>query len=128
MFHPHAEAARVRMFAKLGVRLIVVLLVLAYLRDVYAGVLFFSPVAQWRVWLYAGPAWDAMWRGSPWLIGAASLLIVQRPLIRWLVPVPRAGCVNCGYAMSTSQQVCPECGLKPERNMTARDNAGETPT
>jgi hypothetical protein len=112
------------MFAKLGVRLFIVLFVLAFLRDVTAKFALVAPY-QWN-----SPSdlfrsmFHAAWNALPWLVGALALLLVQRPLIRWLVPIPHPGCVRCGYPLpprnalnaAAPTRACPECGLLPEHD------------
>ena len=124
MFHPHAEAARVRMFARMGVRLLVVLLSLAFLRDVSAAVVSNLPYQWFSPGDLLATAWHSAWRASPWIIGAAALLVFQGLLVAWMVPTPLAGCVRCGYVVGRVSggkasaggggEVCPECGLKGE--------------
>lgn len=118
MFHPHAEAARVRMFARLGVRLLAVLMSGLFVRDVGA-----AGVYGYQAGFVLSMLPNAAMQAMPWLIVAGVFLIAERPLLVWLVPVPRAGCVKCGYAMSESQQVCPECGVRPEHEASGHIQA-----
>ena len=43
------------------------------------------------------------------------VLLVERPLVRWLVPVSVGGenvCPKCGYSLKNLKSpVCPECGM-----------------
>jgi hypothetical protein len=56
-------------------------------------------------------------------IGAA-LLFAERPILRWLVPLPKVECPQCGYSLrQLTTTRCPECGFQ----FTARSN-GEPPT
>src|SRR6476660_6286742 len=36
--------------------------------------------------------------GVAFLLPAAALLVFDRRIVRWLVPVPRSECPQCGYA------------------------------
>lgn len=44
---------------------------------------------------------------------AAILLVIERPLCRWLVPMPKVRCPGCEYTLDgTPPGRCPECGLQ----------------
>lgn len=44
---------------------------------------------------------------------AAALLVRLGPAIaRWIVPLPRDGCPECGYPVPRLATTCPECGLQ----------------
>lgn len=137
MFHPHAEAARVRMFAKLGVRLIVVLLCLGFFRDVGAALVGSLPYNWLRPDDVFRVLFHSAWNATPWLLAAVLLLLLERVLIRWLVPTPPAGCLRCGYPLAPAPNVkpypvCPECGLASEPSTpsatTDRARDGAPPT
>jgi hypothetical protein len=46
---------------------------------------------------------------------AGAVLLMERPLVRWLVPVSGMGehaCPKCGYSLKNLKSpVCPECGM-----------------
>lgn len=43
---------------------------------------------------------------------AAILLVIERSLCRWLVPMPKVRCPGCEYTLDgTPPGRCPECGL-----------------
>lgn len=49
-----------------------------------------------------------------WLVSALSLLMLERRLSRWLVPMPAPDhvCHQCGYSLKNLKSpVCPECGV-----------------
>jgi hypothetical protein len=49
-----------------------------------------------------------------WIVGIApgvALLVANRRIIRWLVPMPRRECPDCGYDIENlKSERCPECG------------------
>src|SRR5262245_64937859 len=49
-----------------------------------------------------------------WIVGIAPgivLLVADRRIIRWLVPMPRRECPDCGYDIENlKSDRCPECG------------------
>jgi hypothetical protein len=47
---------------------------------------------------------------------AVLLLVFSERLVRWVFPLPRPVCPECGYMVSPGALRCPECGL-------ARDGA-----
>lgn len=48
---------------------------------------------------------------SGFLLGAGVLAFFETPLVRWLVPAPKAGCPWCGHASLPERgAVCSECG------------------
>lgn len=49
----------------------------------------------------------------PFMVGAGSLLLADRFLLRWLVPMPTKACPACGYAIGpVTPARCSECGLE----------------
>ncbi len=46
---------------------------------------------------------------------AAALVFLEKPLVRWLVPISVGGdnaCPKCGYSLKNLKSpVCPECGM-----------------
>jgi hypothetical protein len=55
-----------------------------------------------------------LWTFAPWLARLAvplALLLWERRLVRWLIPMPWRGCPVCGYETPTGVGRCPECGL-----------------
>ncbi len=65
-------------------------------------------------------AWQVMWGSTSWLAYAMAFLIpaavlwwFDRRIVRWLVPVPRRECHECGYplrGLAAATTRCPECG------------------
>ena len=43
---------------------------------------------------------------------AIALLASDRWLLRWLAPMPRPACPECGYTIAPDTARCPECGLQ----------------
>jgi hypothetical protein len=45
---------------------------------------------------------------------AASFLLFEPTVVRWLVPSPEQRCPSCGYpvASDTVPELCPECGVR----------------
>ena len=68
----------------------------------------------------SGSRWDPfevlvsiLWQGGPFLLVGAFLMMRQRAVSRWLVPLPRPECPRCGYNMAKLREPrCPECGLQ----------------
>ena len=64
--------------------------------------------------------WTVLWGDTNWfawavalLISALALYLFDRRIVRWLIPVPRRECHECGYplrGLSPSTTRCPECG------------------
>lgn len=84
---------------------------------------FFLALWPWSSWLMEGLRdgdlfdfgyyWGRIVRGA-WLSGSgAALLVFNRWLVLWMIPMPRAGeCPACGFsARGLSVPRCPECGL-----------------
>ncbi len=65
-------------------------------------------------------AWSMMWGDTSWfaaaigmLTPAIALFILDRRITRWLIPVPRRECHECGYplrGLPAASTRCPECG------------------
>ncbi|MEX2219815.1 MAG: hypothetical protein WD749_13775 [Phycisphaerales bacterium] len=55
--------------------------------------------------------WDAL---VPVPLAAALLLFGER-LVRWVFPMPRPECPECGYRLQPATERCPECGLNLAR-------------
>ncbi len=58
---------------------------------------------------------DTNWTawGAAFLVPALILFFCDRRIVRWLIPVPRRECHECGYplrGLSPSTMRCPECG------------------
>ena len=51
-------------------------------------------------------------RSASWIIPALTVLLLGKPLVKWLVPLPRVECPKCGYtAQHLREPRCPECGV-----------------
>lgn len=101
-----AEIVRRRYWLDVIVRLAGVALILLFL---YTGIghvmmaaaeLAFAPLLRTP---------DFMFRIGQGAVGIA-LLVVRRPLVRWLLPIPRPGCPECGYPLTAGKTRCSECG------------------
>ncbi len=77
----------------------------------------------WSSWLLEGLSdgdlfdfsyyWSRIMKGA-WLAGTGLVLLVfNRWLVLWMIPLPRSGeCPACGFpARGLSKPRCPECGL-----------------
>ncbi len=64
--------------------------------------------------------WTVTWGDTSWfswalafLIPAVLLYLFDRRIVRWLIPVPRRECHECGYplrGLHGATTRCPECG------------------
>ena len=106
---------RRRHLARTGVRVVVVLCVvkaLWMLSDALTGDVFSGWPGGGRGVI--GPAFEN-WLGiGVWLVTALALLLLERRLSRWLVPMPTPDhvCHQCGYSLKNLKSpVCPECGV-----------------
>ena len=64
--------------------------------------------------------WTVMWGDTSWfaaalafLFPAIALYIFDRRIVRWLIPVTRRECHECGYPLQglpAASTRCPECG------------------
>jgi hypothetical protein len=52
-----------------------------------------------------------LWESLPSIALALALLLFNRRLARWVFPMPRPECPECGYALPDGADRCPECGL-----------------
>ena len=56
----------------------------------------------------------ALARDGPQVVLLVVLILVEKRLVRWIVPMPVGGpvCPKCGYSLKNLRSpVCPECGL-----------------
>lgn len=115
MFHRHEETTRVRMFALLGVRMLAVILLLRGGLNLVNEVFnMWSFLSNGGFGFFYNRLLTVAFQCAGWFFGSFLLIIIQRPLVRWLVPMPPHGCVNCGYPQSRENSgPCPECGVTP---------------
>ena len=68
--------------------------------------------------------WNPFWYGLAIVVFAIPLALGSRRLSRWLVPLPRHECPQCGYALrELTTTRCPECGIAIAReSATAESN------
>jgi hypothetical protein len=56
---------------------------------------------------------NPFWYGMAVLLPGVGLVIADRRLVHWLIPVPRQECPQCGYALrQLTTTRCPECGVE----------------
>lgn len=115
MTPPIEVILRRRHLARTGVRVVVMLCVvkaLWTLSDAIAGEVFSSwPGGVGGVFERVIDNGLAM---GVWLVSALALLLLERRLSRWLVPMPTPDhvCHECGYSLKNLKSpVCPECGV-----------------
>ena len=48
---------------------------------------------------------------------AAVLILTSERIARWIMPMPRPVCPECGYALQPATDRCPECGLRTESSV-----------
>jgi hypothetical protein len=78
---------------------------------------------------YGSDNWSWLWFGVALVIPGVAMMVVSRRIVRWLVPIPRHECPQCGYAMrNLTTNRCPECGLEmSEGGEAAGAGHSETP-
>ena len=108
MFPDPATIARRRHLAVIGVRA-------AMVGSVFVFVYRVSDVfSEGLATLTAPPAATVGYKlglNIGWLALAGLLWLIERPLVKWLVPPPQPGCPNCGYSLrNLKTPICPECG------------------
>lgn len=113
----HAALCRVRWF-------IFVLVVLALMVSIVW--LLSEAVDEVRHW--DGIDYD---EGLVWIAGflipAFVVWLFQRRVARWLVPLPRFECPQCGYALrQLTTARCPECGIDFALSDAERDQARDS--
>jgi len=64
--------------------------------------------------------WTMRWGETSWfsralafLVPAIAMYVFDRRIVRWLIPVPRRECHECGYplrGLAAATTRCPECG------------------
>ena len=66
---------------------------------------------------------DFSW-GLGLALPGAAILVWNRTIVRWLIPVPRQECPQCGYAIKELTTTrCPECGyqgIEPQQSSQQR--------
>jgi hypothetical protein len=112
-----ASIARVRYWIVVGLRLAAgAMIVLAAIQSV--GIV--SPVARYELaergsgagHMQIGPVLvDLTFGPLVALVGAFAAVRWGPALARWIAPMPKAACPDCGYAAAKGVDRCPECGL-----------------
>jgi hypothetical protein len=115
---PSMEAVRrTRYWVVVVLRVVAALLVIAAVVGMWKLV---ARTVEYELWQRQGRNTMLRWSlpvslllsQGPFLLAAAALVRWETTVARWLVPMPRAGCPECGYAMTTGPGArCPECGL-----------------
>ena len=59
-----------------------------------------------------------------YIVVGLCLALIQKRLVKWLVPVMRPACPNCGYALRDTARVCSECGFALEQDDGGRRASG----
>jgi hypothetical protein len=81
----------------------------------------FGHAIGWAIAMWDFSSLFVMWSDnwSPFAMGVAFagpaviLLVLDRRIVRWMIPVPRMECPECGYAFEgLASPQCPECGLR----------------
>jgi hypothetical protein len=75
----------------------------------------FSVVGAFRhaMTVFWNDMWNPFWFGTATLLPGIALVVAERRLIRWLIPVPRRECPQCGYGLrQLTTRRCPECGYE----------------
>jgi hypothetical protein len=99
---------RGRYWTSTGLRIAALLMVIWGALRFVEGVLWTVP--QMRD--LAIPALAGMAVPLRWVVLAVVLIALEGRLIRWLFPLPRVGCPQCGYPIAgRAFDRCPECGL-----------------
>ena len=56
---------------------------------------------------------NPFWYGLAVLLPGILIAVLDRRIVRWLIPVPRHECPQCGYALrQLGSNRCPECGCE----------------
>lgn len=62
--------------------------------------------------LYGPDNWSWLWFGLAMMIPGATIMVLSRHIVRWVIPVPVQECPNCGYELKNLKSpTCPECGF-----------------
>lgn len=117
MIPPLEVILRRRHAARTGIRVAALVCLgrmLWLLSDTISGVTFPSAVTAMGLMIDQGFALIV------WPIAATLLLVFERRLAAWLVPMPTPGnvCHQCGYSLKNLKSpICPECGadVGPQR-------------
>lgn len=103
------DIARSRQIARMYVRLIALVLaiifVIIFLHEIHRKL--FYDYGEWLNWTRSDTA-----EMSTLLVIAGLILLFERRLIAWLVPLPKNECPACGYSLEhITSEKCPECGI-----------------
>ena len=100
---------RLRMFVTLGIRLIAVVLMLVGVYGFVQAALAFIWYGTVNISYDLGFTWIGY--GLGYTVSGLALAVSSGRLVRWLVPLARHECPQCGYAMrNLTTNRCPECG------------------
>jgi hypothetical protein len=64
--------------------------------------------------------WNPFWFGFGIFVPGLLLALMSRTITRWLIPLQRHECPQCGYALKQlGSNRCPECGceIEPKKEM-----------
>lgn len=110
-----AEVVRVRIWALLVVRTVALILIAAGLVVIAYKIpgYWYAAKQDGRQWFAAYYLISYLLSGSLTVLVGFALMAISRRIVPFLVPVPRTGCLQCGYsADGLLSGPCPECGCR----------------
>jgi len=66
-----------------------------------------------QFWIFWNDNWNPFWFGFAVFAPGMALAMFDRKIVRWLIPLARNECPQCGYALrQLGSNRCPECGCE----------------